>query len=293
MKQYLKPLQEWAVFCKEVKCDILEPRSAYVLQFLTKKFEDGVKAGTLNAYRSALSFIMGERISKDPWVSRLQKGFTNIRPARPRYDHIYDLDPVLKFIEDLYPLESLSFIELTYRLVTLLAVVTAHRKQTLSFIKIENISKTSSGFEIEIPDRVKTSRVGALQPLLVLSRFDENPRLCVARTLERYLEVTKELRGDSQFLFITTTKPYRSASTDTISRWLKTCLRKAGVDDRFAPHSIRHASTSAAFKKGVNMSVIKNLAGWSDKSKVFDMFYNRPIRAQKSVFAKAILSKTK
>lgn len=289
MRQYLKPLREWAAFCRREKCSVLKPKAHYIIQFLTKKFKEGVKAGTLNTYKSALSFVMGERISKDPWIARLQKGFANLRPARPKYDHIYDLDPVLRFIENLYPLEELSLLELTYRLVLLLAVVTAHRKQTLSLIKIENISKTRSGFEIEIPDRIKTSRVGVHQPLLILPRFEDKPKLCVARTLEHYLEETKELRGEIRSLFITTTKPYKPASKDTISRWLKTCLNKAGIDEKFAPHSIRHASTSTAFRRGVNVSIIKNLAGWSEKSRVFDMFYNRPFVAQKSVFAETIL----
>lgn len=141
-----------------------------------------------------------------------------------------------------------------------------------------------------IPQRIKTSRRGAYQPLLILPKFEDEPELCVVRTLERYLGVTENLRGNLSSLFITTTNPIIPAPKDTISRWLRTCLCKSGIDEKFAPHSIRHASTSAAFKKGVNISIIKNLAKWSEKSKVFDTFYNRPIVARKSDFAKVVLS---
>lgn len=74
---------------------MLQPEYQAVFQFLTKKFEKGVKAATLNTYRSALSFILGERISRNQWILRLLKGFANFRPAKPKYAHIYDLEPVL------------------------------------------------------------------------------------------------------------------------------------------------------------------------------------------------------
>lgn len=233
--------------------------------------------------------IVCDTVSKDPWVRRLIKGSYNLRPVKPKYDQIYDLDPVLHLIESLYPLEKLSLVDLTLRLAILLAVVTAHRKQTLA-LKLDNIIKTRTDFEIRIPKTIKTSRAGVCQPLLLQPQFDDRPELCAARTLERYFEVTQELRGEIRSLFITTTKPIKPASKDIISRWLRTCLQNAGIDKGFTSHSIRHASTSAAFKKGVNVSIIKNLAGWSERSTVFDRFYYRPIIHNKHEFARAVLS---
>lgn len=168
--------------------------------------------------------------------------------------------------------------------------MTAHRKQTLSLITLENISKTDAGFEIAIPQIVKTSRPGTYQPLLLLPHFDVEPELCVARTLERYLALTGKVRGTIQSLFITTTKPFKPASRNTISNWLKNCLRKAGIAGDFAPHSIRHASTSKAFERGISVEVIKKLAGWSQRSTVFDRFYNRPIVRNTHEFARTVLS---
>lgn len=158
---------------------MLDPKSHEILTFLTKKFDEGVKAGTLNTYKSALSFVLGEKISGDPWVKKLMKGFFNPRPVRTRYGEVYDLDPVLHLIETWYPIEGLNLADLTHRLAILLAIVTAHRKQTLSLITLENISKTDAGFEIAIPQTVKTSRPGTCQPLLLLPRFDVKSELCV------------------------------------------------------------------------------------------------------------------
>lgn len=188
-------------------------------------------------------------------------------------------------------MESLSVRDLIIRLITLLAIVTSHRKQTLALIKLDNIRRTPLGFEFEVPDRIKTSRPGSCQPLLLLPCFDHMPKLCAFHNLDIYLRVTSELRGDVKALFITITKPYKAASKNTISNWLRRGLSLAGINENFTPHSIRHASTSVALKNGVNMSVIKNLAGWSEKLKTFDKFYNRPIVDNRQYFAEAVLSR--
>ncbi len=65
-------------------------------------------------------------------------------------------------------------------------------------------------------------------------------------------------------------------------------MTEAGVEDGFTAHSTRHAATSRAFQRGVKMKVIKNAAGWTEKSQVFSKFYNKPVLEEN--FAEAILS---
>lgn len=269
---------------------MFNPQINQVIKWLTQKFREGASYGVLNTSRSAVSLICGDRVGGNPIITRLLKGAFNQRPARPKYQRIFSLDIVLRELEKLHPLESLNQTQLTEKLVVLLAIVTAHRRQTLSFIRISNIQKTTNGYEIAIPDRIKTTRPGSFQPLLSLPTFKKNIRLCVTSTLERYLAVTKDIRGNMDSLFLTTRKPFREASKDTISRWIRAFLVKSGVDEQFSAHSIRHAATSAASKKGVDINIIKNLARWSHKSKIFDKFYNRPIINKNNIFAETILS---
>lgn len=290
MKQYQRPLQEWIAFCSRNGYTAFDPEIHQVLSWLTEKYDDGASYGTISTARSALSLICGKRVRKDPTISRLLRGIFNKRPSKPRYDQIYDLEPVLDKLEEFYPLADLDIARLTEKLVVLLAVITAQRKQTLHSIKMKNIRKTQQGYEIRITDTIKTTRPGAYQPLLVLPRFDSKPKLCAARTLEAYLALTKPIRGGNESLFLTTRRPYTGASRDTISRWIRSFLARCGLQDKFAPHSIRHASTSAAWKKGVDMTVIKSLAGWSERSKTFDRFYNRPIVTSKTAFAEALVA---
>lgn len=119
-----------------------------------------------------------------------------LRPTRPKYDRTLDVNIAFQKIEQWFPLDELTLDCLTERLVLLLALGTAHRAQTLALIKLSNIKRSVERYEIEIPDRIKTSRPGAYQPLLRLPIFLENPKLCMVSTIDAYIKKTSRLRGE-------------------------------------------------------------------------------------------------
>lgn len=277
-------------FCHETETDIYEASANRILEFLQKRYSLGASYGTLNSMRSAISLISANDVINDRVISRFFKGIFQLRPMKPRYDETWDVGTVLTFIANLYPLEPLSIQQLSERLVTLLALGTAHRVQTFSLMRLDNISHSAQGFEIKISDIIKTSRPGAFQPLLLLPYFREQPRLCIASTLKRYLEITKPLRGDCNNVLITSRRPFRSASTQTISRWIRSVLAKSGIGSEFTAHSTRHVSSSAALAKGLDISVIRSTAGWSKDSQVFAKYYNRPIKSGRKEFAATVFT---
>ncbi|KAL7304020.1 hypothetical protein TKK_0003490 [Trichogramma kaykai] len=188
--------------------------------------------------------------------------------------------------------EPLSFQELSEKILVLLALCTAHRSQTFALIDINNISNLGTELQIKIPDLIKTSKPGAMQPNLILPFFKERPKLCAASSILKYIEVSKSLREDRSRLFISTRKPYKNIGSQTISRWIKSMLNKAGIDtSRFTGHSTRHASASTANRNGIDIRTIKLTAGWSEKSTVFARFYNQPVERSNGEFAVSILSK--
>ena len=66
-----------------------------------------------------------------------------------------------------------------------------------------------------------------------------------------YLERTQEIRKLLS-LFISWVKPHIAVSQDTISRWIKSVLKEAGINlEDFSAHSVRGASAFAAFASGV------------------------------------------
>ena len=66
-------------------------------------------------------------------------------------------------------------------------------------------------------------------------------------------------------------------------------MQEVGLEREYTAHSTRHASTSRALSKGLDLNVIKHAAGWLEDSKVFDKFYNRPVKISKN-FAETVCS---
>lgn len=291
-KQYNTVYKSWWAYCSENEVPIFSAGVPEVISFLQKQFENStVRYGTFNSYRSALSLILPGNIGQNPEIRRFLKGISRLRPQRPKYDFIWNPQKVLNYLSSLPPNEDLPLEKLTKKLVTLLALTTGHRIQTLSFIRIQNVIFSESEIQILIPDAIKTSGPNKIQPCLVIPYFSENPQLCVAAALAAYIDATLSLRDKSQeYLFLTLKPPHNRASSQTLSRWIKDTLGKSGIDTTvFSAYSTRHSSTSAAYRAGISLDVIRKTAGWTQKSRTFATFYNRPLLIQNN-FAKATLT---
>lgn len=290
VKQYEGYLKQWWEFTQKQRSDFFNPDVTTIIQFLTTKFNEGNSYGSINSMRSAISFIATKDFSNDNTLSRFLRGVYKKRPSRPKYSTTWDTSIVLNYIEKLSNSNNLKI--LSEKTSTLLALTTAHRLQTLSIINIENIAISENVIKIKIPDPIKTSKRNSFQPELILPMFKENPKLCVVSFIKEYLQVTKNLRGKVKNLFISTRKPHKAVTSQTIGHWIKNLLEKAGINtEQFSAYSTRHASVSKAFKRGLDLNVIRKTAGWSKKSEIFARFYNRPIQTSEDLFARSILNK--
>lgn len=279
-KQYEGCYKRWFIYCKENKLNLYDASIPDIIRFLTITFNQGAQYGTLNSYRSALSLITRHKISDNDNLKRFFKGVFRSRPPLPKYNETWDPSVVLDFLAKWYPNDNLTLEQISKKLITLLALITAHRVQTLATIKICNIETHSSIIKIKIPDLIKTSRVGSTQPLLVLPFFNEKPEICPGRTLSAYLQRTLSIRDQSETLFVSFRSPHKPVGTQTLSRWIKTTLSLSGIDtSSFTAHSTRHAATSAALRLGVSIDLIRKTAGWSSSSQTFARFYNRPVNS--------------
>lgn len=292
LKQYEGSLKKWVLFAREKDYNIFDPSSANIIEFLTKSFNEKASYGTLNSSRSAISLIIKKDISKDVLISRFFKGIFKRRPTTPKYSTTWDTEQVLEYIEKLDSIKDQKLKVVSEIAATLLILVTAHRLQTISVIKIDHLNKTSSGLQIKIPDLIKTSKPGKNQPVLTIPFFKKRPKLCVASIILHYLKLTESIRGESKNLFLSTKKPHKPVSPQTIGHWIKSLLSKAGVDTKeFSAYSTKHAAVSTAYRKGIDIDTIRRTAGWAEKSKTFARFYNRPLTEPSNKFALAILSK--
>lgn len=199
----------------------------------------------------------------DPQVTRFMNGVFKWRTPLPKYNFTWGPSIVLDYLSNWYPNESLSFVKLSRKLTTLLALVTAHWVQTLSLIKVSNIKKyNGEKIVINITDLIKTLAVNRTPPVLILSYFNERTSICP----EQYLRVSADKRKpECNSLLISFKKPFNNVSSQSLSRWIKATLSESGVDTSvFSAYSTRHASMSAAHMLGVNIDNIKKncVLGW-------------------------------
>ncbi|CAG9091667.1 unnamed protein product [Plutella xylostella] len=290
IKQYSVTLRLWWEYCAAHNTTVYTKSIPFILSFLTEQFSKGCSYGSLNSHRSALSLFLNDKIGSDDSIKRLLKGAYKLKPSLPKYTSTWDPQIVLNYVSNWYPNLELRLEDITKKLAILLALTTAHRVQTLSLIKIENISITGNGVKIAIIDIIKTSCPGRDQPTLYLPFFKDNLKICPASTLNDYIFVTKNMRASNVGnLFLTLKSPHKAATAQTISRWIKQVLSESGVDvGTYSAHSTRHAATSAALAAGVSVDTIRKTAGWTSSSTAFARFYNRPI-IDESGFAKAVV----
>lgn len=289
ISQYNVGLRLWWKFCREKRTNMFVASVPLALEFFTRYFNRGSSFSSLNSYRAALSQIFGPNFSEDFRIKRFFKGLSCLRPPLPKYQKTWDPSVVLNYVRKLSG-SNLGLENLTYKTAILLALTTGQRVQTLASINIQDIETFSNRIEIPIKKRLKTSNINRVQPTLVLPFYVHDVNICPGKTLLLYVERTKDIRGTTNNLFVTFKKPHKPATTQTISRWLKVILNRSGIDtNMFGAHSTRHASTSAASRKGVSYDSIRAAAGWTEKSKTFAVFYKKPIIKEGLSFANAVL----
>ena len=101
----------------------------------------------------------------------------------------------------MWPLEKLSLKELTLKLVTLIALTTGQRCQTLTFLDLSDayMSKTDDSYRFSLTDHVKQDRPGKVFGQLCLYKYTVK-ELCVYGTLAYYVSVTAKLRTSTALL---------------------------------------------------------------------------------------------
>nr|CAI5869185.1 unnamed protein product [Callosobruchus analis] len=271
VKQYSHTYKLWYKYCTENNLSLYAAPVSEVIQFLHQLFSNGNHLyGTFNSYRSALSLIFHKELSNNPLLKRFLKSIARQRPQTPRYNYTWDPGVVLRYLQGLKGTPSLKL--LSQKAVTLLALVTGGRLQTISLIRLSNIVSSTEKIQIYITDHIKTTFALKTQPCLHIPFFSGNKSICPASTLLKYIDATEGLRQNEDYLFLTYAGKHRRATKQTISRWVKCTLKEAGVETfLFKPHSTWHSAASAAKRAGISIEEICRTA-------TFARFYERPLQ---------------
>lgn len=285
-------MSKWISFCGEREITPFQPSVNNVIQFLTTLHEMGLGYSAINTAKSAISSFVNMlncvKFGDHILIKQFMKGIFQIKPALPKTGCTWNTEVVLKYLSSLFPLSSLTLLQLSGKLAVLLALTTGQRCQTLFYLDVNNIEMCSEYVKFRIGDLLKQSRPKYHLSELYIEAYPLNVNLCVVKTLQEYLLRTEKLRGDVTQLFIKAQKPYNAVTQSTISRWIKSVLSDAGIDMTiFTPHSTRGASTSAVVGK-IPIDTILKTAGWTSES-VFRKFYKREV-TNNPAFGKSILS---
>lgn len=297
-RQYGVSIRRWLSYCAEREIDPVRPSLNQSLEFFTMLFEKGLAYDSMNTARGALSSLGlkfdGFRVGNHPLVVRYMRGVFQMKPPKPRYTNIWDVNLVLDFLRTLSPVRQLSLKDLTLKLTMLMALIQAARIQTLQLISAVGYKKTDEDFIFSLSDSLKQTRPSSNVLLVSFKAYPPDRRLCVYSVIEEYLLRTEELRrclkNEENNLLLSFIKPFKRVSRDTISRWLKMVMVKAGIDvTRFGACSVRAAAASKAKVKGVPVGDILLRAGWSNE-KTFARFYQRPVLDSVDTFQEGVLA---
>ena len=262
-----------------------------VIEFLSQLYDKGLSYSCVNSARSALSTFVSindRSVGSHPLVVRLMKGIFNKRPSFPKNNTIWDPEIVLNYIKTLSPVGKLSLLDLSIKTVALMLILTGQRGQSLHLLDIRNVKVSSGKITFKFGDILKTSRPGYQQGEITVKAYAPDRRLCLMTVVKEYIEKTEHLRGDTTAMFISTIKPHKGVSRDTISRWFKVAMERAGLDmSIFTAHSVRSASTSAAGRAKVPLQTILNTAGWT-RHTTFSKYYEKPLQ-KTAMFGDAVL----
>ena len=163
-QQYRNYHQKWLQFCSKKQINPFKANINNVLSFLTDLFKSGLGYSSINTARCALSSYFSldnsVNISSNVLVKRFMKGVYTLRPALPRYNVTWDVNVVLKYLKGLSPLESLSLLQISQKLLMLLVLLSGQRGQTIHLMDIKNIFITEDNVQIVIGDLLKNSKPG-------------------------------------------------------------------------------------------------------------------------------------
>ena len=80
------------------------------------------------------------------------KGIFQEKPPRPKYTEIWDVSIVLSHLQSLSPVDKLSLMELTLKLLVLTLLASSQRGQTVHLLSIDHMVSVNNCYTFQIVD---------------------------------------------------------------------------------------------------------------------------------------------
>ena len=294
-KDYSAKFEKYNSWCCEKQINPYAATLKQVADFLSFLFESGLQYRTIAGYRSMLSAVLppvqNTPVGQHPHIIRLIKGVFNSRPPKVKLLPEWDLELVLKVLENapFEPMNEASLKFITFKTVFLIAVTTFRRCSDLQSLRMdsESMKMQEKGITFIRHGLSKQDRQKHFGVKIFVPSFPERKLVDPKRSLSIYLDKTKSYReklntSERSKLFLAIKEPHKPVSVVTISNWIVQTIKEAYSDENMKvnAHSTRAVAPSWALFKGASMKSILDSADWALES-TFTKFYLRDLNATK------------
>lgn len=288
-KIYNQTWQRFVTWCAEQHRDPLKPPVSLILGFLQAGVDKGLSVCTLRRHVAAISAVLGRgknrSLAQHSHVKRFLRGVSLVSPPQVHRFPSWRLNLVLRALCH-PPFESMASCQvkiLTIKTLFLIALVSARRVSELRALSVHKdlciFQKDSVVLRLDPAFVPKVNSQFHRSQDIVLPSFCPDPKsskervlhcLDVRRALSFYLDRTRDSRR-SESLFVSFRNPSvgKPVSASTLSRWIRECIAMAykasGVEvpSGICAHSLRSASTSAAYRSFPSLETVCKAATWS------------------------------
>lgn len=297
-RTYSAPWRKWNDWCGERSLDPYKAPITEIADFLSECFAEGLSASYIGVIRSTISsyhsLVEGYTVGKHPDITLVLSGVKTSRPPRTVLPMVWSCDRVLEFLKSLGNTQGLSLKMLSWRTVMLICLSAIPRASEIVQTRLSMLSELPESWVFFFKDPTKNERERSSQyrlkdhPQLEIFRFSEDVDLCPISHLEHYRERTSDLRKKEDKIFLSYIKPHQGIVSETMGSWVKQILKLSGIDvSKFSAHSVRHASSSLAKKRGISIKNIMDKGRWSSSS-VWQKFYYKEVPSDKEKFHRAV-----
>ncbi len=312
-KTYNHRLSGYYKWCGDNQVDPLRASLKDVGDFLVSVFDSGASSRTVRSFRTAvgvihLGFGGGINVSNSPAIHDLIKGMLHKRPPSRSLVPAWDLPRTLRLLaESPYePLHQASLSDTAKKTAFLIAAASGRRVSDIHALSVAKEHLSFSGNAARLLPRsgylAKNQSVNFTPSPIILPDLrkatgstDDAP-WCPVRALKFYLDKTAQYRGVHDQLFLTTQKPIKPASKQTIARWIVDIIREGisraenrAIGSKVGAHDLRSQASAWASYRGASIQEIMDAMGWSSSS-TFQQVYLKDVLARGGATAVRVLT---
>ena len=131
--------KKWEEFCGERSISTMQTDEINFMQFLTEEYERDLSFNYLCGYISALKNYLPSHILDTHVVKKFKKGLFKLRSPKTKYHAIWDINIILKFLENM---STGSDMDVSRKFVCLFMLLSGLRVNLISHLKITNMFLT-------------------------------------------------------------------------------------------------------------------------------------------------------